>query len=78
MSLDRFVVDLQAGKTPEQSIARIIEQMIKLTQQLNQAGIPVVVGPIDSLPVGPKVGQTVIDWSSGTSVVKTWNGNAFV
>jgi hypothetical protein len=78
MSQDRFFTNLQAGKTPEESIARLVEAVVSLTQQLNQANIPIVVGPIDSLPVNPNVGQTVIDWSTGISTIKTWNGNSFI
>lgn len=78
MSQSRFVVDIQSGKDSDETASRIMEQLIRLTQQLNQANIPIVVGPLDSLPVNPKTGQTVIDWSSGASVIKTWNGNSFI
>ncbi len=57
MSKDRFVVDLQSGKNAEETVARLMEQVIRLTAQLNRANIPVVIGPLDSLPVDPKVGH---------------------
>jgi len=75
---DRFFVNLQAGKTAEETCARLTEQLLNLTQQLNQTGIPLVVGPFDSVPRGLKVNQIVVDWSSGTSVIKVWNGNELV
>lgn len=75
---NRFSVELQTGSNPEQSISRLIEQVIKLTQQLNQANVPIVIGPFDNIPIGLKIGQPVIDWSSGTTQLKVWNGDALI
>lgn len=78
MSTNRFYVDLQTGKNVEETTTRLMQQVISLTNQLNTAKVPIAVGPLDSLPENPSVGQTIIDYSSGNSVVKSWNGNAFV
>lgn len=75
---DRFVVQLQPGKTVEETAQRALQELISLTQQLNAANIPVSVGPNDKLPEGMRVGQVVIDWSSGTSVLKVFNGSSLV
>jgi len=75
---DRFVVSLQEGKTPEETASRCMQELIRLVQQLNAANLAVSVGPGQSLPEGMKPGQPVIDWRSGTSVLKVWNGNALV
>jgi hypothetical protein len=55
-----------------------MQELIRLVQQLNAANLAVSVGPGQSLPEGMKPGQPVIDWRSGTSVLKVWNGNALV
>lgn len=78
MANNQFYVDLQSGKTPEETCSRLVTQVVLLVQQLNQAGLPIVVGPNDPLPESVNVGQTVINWSSGNSVVGTWNGEAYV
>jgi hypothetical protein len=75
---DRFTVNLQKGKTGEETAARCFEEVISLVQQLNAASIPISVGPGQSLPEGMRPGQIVNDWRSGATVVKTWNGNALV
>lgn len=74
MPTDRFYVNLQMGSTPEETSERLVQEVIRLTGQLNQAGLPVTVGPGQDIPEGMQVGQSVIDWSSGTSQVKVWNG----
>lgn len=74
MPNDRFVVNLQQGSSPEETSDRLMQEVIRLTAQLNAANIPVTVGPGQSLPEGMQTGQPVIDWSSGTSQTKVWNG----
>ena len=49
-----------------------------LVQQINAAKIPIIVGPNDKFPEGMLVGQPVIDWSSGTSVMKIFNGKNLI
>lgn len=71
---NRFVLNLQAGKSAEETASRCLQELIRLTSQLNAANIPVSVGPGQSLPEGMQVGQVVVDWSSGVSQVKTWDG----
>lgn len=78
MGQDRFIVQLQEGATPEETASRAMQEVIRLTSQLNSANLPVVVGPNDNLPEGMIAGQPVIDWSSGTSQVKVWDGEKLV
>lgn len=75
---DRFVLNLAPGKTPEETASRTMQELIRLTGQLNSAGVPIVIGPNDSLPEGIRVNQPVIDWSTGTSVLKVWDGENLV
>lgn len=75
---DRFVINLQEGKTPEETASRCMQELVRLTQQLNAANLTVSVGPNDAFPEGMKPGQPVIDWSSGATVLKTWNGESLV
>lgn len=75
---NRFFVSLQEGKTPEESAQITMQQVILLTQQINAASIPITVGPNEDAPTGLNVGQPVIDWSSGTSQLKVWNGESLV
>lgn len=78
MSQDRFVLNLQEGTSAEETAGRSMQELIRLTQQLNQAQVPIVVGPLDGLPEGMLPGQPIIDWRSGTSVLKVWNGKELV
>lgn len=78
MSQNRYIIDAQKAATPEESGSRALEELISLTEQLNQSFLPVVVGPQDSIPEGMLVGQPVIDWSSGTTTIKVWNGTTLV
>lgn len=77
-SSNRFNVSLQLGKTPEESAEILFQQVISLTGQLNAASLPITVGPNENAPTGLNVGQPVIDWSSGTSQLKVWNGESLV
>ena len=74
MSNARFIVNLTPGKTPEETANRAMQEVIRLTSALNQANIPIVVGPDGTLPEGMLPGQPVIDWRSGVSEIKVWNG----
>lgn len=78
MALDRFTVNLSPGRDAEETANRTMEELIRLTQLINAAKIPIMVGPNDNIPEGMAVGQPVIDWSSGTSVVKTWDGKQLI
>lgn len=75
---NQFVLNLQAGKDTDETANRTMQELIRLTQQLNAANVPIVVGPDDNFPTGIGVGQPVLDWSSGTSVLKVWNGTELV
>lgn len=75
---DRFIVQLQEGKTPEETANRTMQEVIRLVEQLNAANLPVVVGPNENLPEGMQPGQVVIDWSNGTSQTKVFDGNNLV
>lgn len=75
---NQFFVNLQTGATAEDTANRTMQEVIKLVTQLNNAGLPIVIGPNDPYPESVNQGQTVIDYSSGTSVVKTWNGSSYV
>lgn len=76
--VNRFSIDLQSGKNAEETAARCVQALIRLVDQLNAVNVAVVVGPGDNIPDGMQVGQPVIDWSSGTSILKVWNGAALV
>lgn len=78
MGQNRFIVQLQEGKTPEETAARAMQEVIRLTGQLNSANLPVTVGPNENIPEGMNAGQPVIDWSSGSSQLKVWDGNKLV
>lgn len=78
MSANRFVLNLQPGANVEETAGRCVQELIRLVEQLNQAKIPISVGPQDVLPEGMVPGQPVIDWRSGTSSLKVWNGNQLI
>lgn len=75
---DRFVLNLAPGKTGDETAARAMQELIRLTGQLNNSNVPITIGPNDTFPSGLRVGQPVIDWSSGTSQYKVWNGKNLV
>lgn len=78
MSADRFYVQLQEGKDADETASRTMQELIRLTNQLNAAKVPISVGPNDSFPEGLQAGQPVLDWSSGISILKVWNGQQLV
>lgn len=78
MASARFIANLQSGETPEETANRAIQELVRIVDQLNQANLPIVVGPGQSLPEGMLPGQPVIDWRTGTSTTKVWNGNALI
>jgi hypothetical protein len=78
MATNRIIADFQSGKTTEETVANLMSQMIRILDQINQASLAIVIGPNDELPEGLNVGQPVIDWRTGTTVVKVWNGSALV
>lgn len=76
---NRFHVDSRVlGKTPEQMAARTEQIINNLVSQLNAANIPITIGPSSAVPEGLRVGQAVVDWRTGTSVIKVWNGTNLV
>jgi hypothetical protein len=76
---NRFVLNLNPSALPDdQTGAVAMQELIRLVDQLNTAMPPIVVGPNQSLPTGIAVGQPVIDWSSGTSTIKVWDGENLV
>lgn len=74
----RFVLNLQPGKNPQETANRAMQELIRLTEILNAAKLPIVVGPNENLPEGMSVGQPVIDWRSGTSSTRVWNGSSLI
>lgn len=78
MSSQRFVLNLTPGKTAEETAGRAMQELIRLTEQLNAARIPIVVGPNENLPEGMVVGQPVIDWRTGTGALQIWDGKSLV
>lgn len=78
MSQDRFTLNLAPGDNADETANRTMQELIRLTQLINAARIPITVGPNENLPEGMMVGQPVIDWSSGSSVTKTWDGNQLI
>lgn len=78
MANNRFIVDIQEGATPEQTNQILMQQVIRLVGQLNDANIPIVRGPNQELPEGINTGQPIIDYSSGVTVLKTFDGSSLV
>lgn len=79
MSKNRFFVAQQIdAKSPEENFARVQQNLRQLTESLNAAKPPIVIGPNDQPPEGLTVGQPVIDWRSGASVTKVWNGRELI
>ncbi len=74
----RFPIDIQEGKTTEETVSRLMQQLIRLAAHINGANIPFVRGPNQELPEGIQAGQPIIDYSSGATVLKTWDGNQLV
>lgn len=75
---NRFSLNLQEGKTPDETAQRCMQELIRLVGQLNAAQLPIVRGPQEDLPEGMNVGQPVIDWSSGTPTLQVFDGNQLV
>lgn len=78
MSQARFIIEAQEGKDADETSRRNMQELIRLVQQLNQAKVPIVVGPTENMPEGMLPGQPVIDWRSGVSFFRVWNGNALI
>lgn len=78
MNNDRFFATLQTGATTEATLRNLKKDIQDLVQQLNAAKIPISIGPQDTFPDGMLPGQTVIDWRTGTSVLKVWDGEALI
>jgi len=78
MATNRIIADFQSGKTTEDTVANLMSQMIRILDQINQANLAIVIGPNDELPEGLNVGQPVIDWRTGVTNIKVWNGSALV
>lgn len=74
-----FTLNLQEGRTAEESARRLIAELQNLLDQLNLRKIPIVVGPNENLPSGMVVGQPVIDWRSGIAPdLRVWNGKQLI
>ena len=78
MATNRIIADIQTGKTTEDTVANLVSQLIRILDQINQAQLPITIGPNDELPEGLNVGQPVIDWRTGTAAIKVWNGTALI
>jgi hypothetical protein len=78
MPNDRFIIQLQEASSPEETASRCMQEVIRLTSQLNAAKVPVSVGPNENLPEGMLPGQPVIDWSTGVSQLKVWDGKQLI
>lgn len=76
MSQDRFILSNMQFDSPDAS--RIKGVLTDLLQQINAAKIPIVVGPGDKYPEGMLIGQPVLDWSTGISVLKVFNGKQLI
>lgn len=72
---NRFYVQLQEGSTPDVTASRVMQELIRLTAQLNAAQLPIVVGPEQDLPEGMIAGQPVINWTTGTPSLQVFDGN---
>lgn len=76
MGADRFVVNLQEGKDADATSSRLMQEVLKLTGQVNQAQIPIVMQQGDPVPEGMLPGQPVIQWSTNApSTILVWNGS---
>lgn len=75
---DRFFVTLQTKETPNATLQSWVYELQNLVQQINAAKIPLVIGPGESIPDGILPGQPVIDWRTGVSSTKIWNGKQLV
>lgn len=76
---NRFVVPTQIdAPSSEANFSRIDQNFRQIIDQLNATKIPIVIGPVDKFPEGMLPGQPVIDWRSGVSQIKIWNGNQLV
>lgn len=79
MAKNRFFVGQQIdAKTPEENFARVQQNLRQITESLNGSKFPISLGPDDQPPEGLMVGQPVIDWRSGASVLKVWNGKELI
>lgn len=72
---NRFNVQLQEGASAEETASRCMQELIRLTAQLNAAQIPIVVGPQQDLPEGMNSGQPVIVWGNGAPTLQVFDGN---
>lgn len=75
---DRFVIQMQEGSTPEQTAQRCFQELIRLTTQLNQAQLPISIGPNQNLPEGMLPGQPIINWSQGIPFLQVYDGNQLI
>lgn len=76
MGADRFFVNLQEGKDEQDTSSRLMQEVLRLTGQVNQAQIPIVMQAGDPVPEGMLPGQPVIQWSTNApSTVLVWNGS---
>lgn len=79
MSQNRFFVAQQIdAATPQENFARVQQNFRQLTESLNAVKPPIVIGPNDNPPEGLTPGQVVVDWRSGISVIKVWNGSDLI
>lgn len=76
--MKKFVLSLKPGKTAEETANRAMQELIRLVEQLNGANIPITIGPTQELPTDINIGQAVIDWRSGVSVTRVWNGSTLI
>lgn len=74
MSAQRFTLNLVPGATPEETANRALQELVRLTQLINQARVPITIGVNEELPEGMLQWQPVIDCRSGVSVLKVWDG----
>lgn len=76
MGADRFFVNLQEGKDGEETSSRLMQEVLRLTGQVNSAQIPIVMQAGDPVPEGMLPGQPVIQWSTNApSTILVWNGS---
>lgn len=74
MSAQRFTLNLTPGKDGEETANRCLQELVRLTNLINQARIPITIGMNETLPEGMLPWQPVIDCRSGLSELKVWDG----
>jgi uncharacterized protein YheU (UPF0270 family) len=71
----RFFVNLQEGKDDGENSTRLVQEVLRLTNQVGAAQIPISLQQGQPLPQGMLPGQPVILWNPGqASQLMVWTG----